>query len=760
MSAGTANDLVSAFTVLLTLLLALSLYAVIRLPRWPPLSPAAELDLGNLITQLDTEVREDAGLRARARGREQVAKKDIQAEYRDRLVRKMPRTLIGVSRYGGITISGAGFAIALPSLPHFPPLSPAQTKLLTAGGLAVAAIAMIYDSSEFLHDAVGRRREAKKRLVIPVQQIRQPASTLEQPPLEVLNKSAQEVLRRRGEQLARRVTKAARSQADENEVTSDDISDAWRRAVGPRKATAPAVPAARPRKTSVLLGLAAFVRLIVLAGALYFIFSWAKGKLPNGQYWPFIAIIAALFILYLMLVNLPRAVTAVFKRHDSLGDLAAGIARSLARLLPKGRALSGSLFWLPRRGGTRPISGNLTVTQPDVLQRSPALTEGTSYSDYAMRSEHFMTTPDQDPPSLGSAKAPPPGSAFSLGWLMAHLFGLRQRSPQPPGPGGIPHLPAVAELDPDSQTQLAITELNDLLGAYPGLSSTRITTVLESASADGFAAAVMDLHLELLNQLAGNPGQSNAYQLGRALHDACWEPQYGDALLFLEQFSRSRLATLQTWLAQAGDALAAIPAATVSRSLQNWQDWADVNTSQITGAWASAQSPMIAALRTQAEVWHAQLASQADMTGPISPDAWVHAGKSILRTTRTLTLTTLRRFWPIALVLAAATGGLLYLAIADSSGTAKVWTSLVTVAAALGAIGGSVRATARRAASAIEQDISRTAILDARAWSITWLPSLPQSRAQRSRLARRGVDPPQIKPNLEQGRARPSSVST
>ena len=32
-------------------------------------------------------------------------------------------------------------------------------------------------------------------------------------------------------------------------------------------------------------------------------------------------------------------------------------------------------------------------------------------------------------------------------------------------------------------------------------------------------------------------------------------------------------------------------------------------------------------------------------------------------------LTALRRFWPIVVILAAATGGLLYLAIANSSGT-------------------------------------------------------------------------------------------
>jgi hypothetical protein len=43
---------------------------------------------------------------------------------------------------------------------------------------------------------------------------------------------------------------------------------------------------------------------------------------------------------------------------------------------------------------------------------------------------------------------------------------------------------------------------------------------------------------------------------------------------------------------------------------------------------------------------------------------------------------------------------------ANSSGTAKVWTSLVTVAAASGA---SLRATALKTASVIEQDVRNAA---------------------------------------------------
>jgi hypothetical protein len=349
--------------------------------------------------------------------------------------------------------------------------------------------------------------------------------------------------------------------------------------------------------------------------------------------------------------------------------------------------------------------------------------------------------------SGSQTQTPPAGAMFSLGWLMAQLFGPLQRRR---GGQTTTHLPTVAELDTNQQMELAFLELKDLLSSCPGRSSADIETAWRTSGHEGFTAAVTDLHLQLLNQLADDPQQINAYQLGRALSDTCWLPsKEAGAEFFLQEFDRHRLATLQTWLAQAGDALPALSAATVSQSLQNWQDWADINASGVRARWATANRSVVAALRTQARDWHALLAGQTDMAGPTSLDAWVHAGQSILRTTRILMLTAFRRFWPIVVVLAAATGGLLYLAIANSSGTAKVWTSLVTVAAALGVTGGSLRAAARRAAGGIEQDIWHAASLDARAWSITWLPTLRQCPLQQYRLASRGVGIPQARNSLE-----------
>ncbi len=203
------------------------------------------------------------------------------------------------------------------------------------------------------------------------------------------------------------------------------------------------------------------------------------------------------------------------------------------------------------------------------------------------------------------------------------------------------------------------------------------------------------------------------------------------------------------WLAGASGVLPPLSAVTVSRSLQNWQEWADSYASMIKDGWATLRSPVAAALHTQAAAWHCLLRGEMDTGGQTSVDAWVQAGRSMVRTSRQLVLAIVRHFWLLLAVIAAATGGLLYLAIANSSGTAKVWTSLATVAAAFGITGASLRAAAIRAATGMEQDISRAASFDARAWGATWLPTVPQGRLQQYRLANRGVAAPRPRNGLE-----------
>ncbi len=138
---------------------------------------------------------------------------------------------------------------------------------------------------------------------------------------------------------------------------------------------------------------------------------------------------------------------------------------------------------------------------------------------------------------------PAAGSVFSLGWLMAQLYGPLQR---PHGPEAPAQLPAVADLGQDDAMNLAFVELERLLAPYPDLPGDSLRTAWAVAGHEGFPVAVKTLHLAILEHFTGDYQQLSAYQLGQALSNTCWlSAENADAELFLGQFGRQRMATLQ-----------------------------------------------------------------------------------------------------------------------------------------------------------------------------------------------------------------------
>ena len=130
---------------------------------------------------------------------------------------------------------------------------------------------------------------------------------------------------------------------------------------------------------------------------------------------------------------------------------------------------------------------------------------------------------------------PPPGTAFSLGWLMAGLFDDRRRRildvRQPPFSQAV-QLPLVADLDDADLLKFLVTDLHDLLRPYHDVSDARVQAEAakrQPGSAEPFDKAVFDrevnaLHLAILDRLADDQQQLSAYQLGLALSDMCWLP--------------------------------------------------------------------------------------------------------------------------------------------------------------------------------------------------------------------------------------------
>ncbi len=351
-------------------------------------------------------------------------------------------------------------------------------------------------------------------------------------------------------------------------------------------------------------------------------------------------------------------------------------------------------------------------------------------------------------------------TAFGLGWQMAQLYGPLQ---QPRAESPLDHLPSIAEYDTRARMDLGLDEVRSLLrrACLDDVERHGAVDACRTEDPVGRRYALRRLHFRALDTLeCEDPSQAASYELGRALSDLCWMPDSDHQLkegtrrvdVLFDQFRRDRLAILQGWLEQMST-LAPQTAPIVSRSVQNWSDWLDANAKKLKSDWAAHESTVVAALRNQSTAWYQLLSSER--TEPVHPPmgAWIHAGEAIVRSTRALFVRVVSWFWPVIVVILAATGGLLYLALNDAEGTARVWTSILTIAAGLGAAGFSIRSGATRLSGGLEQTVWQAAELEARAWAVTWLPTIHQGWLSRYRLRQAGVDPPSSAARLEQARA-------
>jgi hypothetical protein len=349
------------------------------------------------------------------------------------------------------------------------------------------------------------------------------------------------------------------------------------------------------------------------------------------------------------------------------------------------------------------------------------------------------------------------GSAFSLGWLMAQLFDARRLQVDelftPPYDPAV-QLPLVPDLDPPRRRQLALADLADLLTEIAsGVSDDEVRTAGISADGDpeSFRTKVADLHQAILDRLVGDDQQISAYQLGLALSDACWlATPDGGAEAFIVMFQRGQVAALKSWLASAGDAIPKGAAGIVGQSLENWQDWIEVNAKGITQAWKAGQGAQIVkALHIQAMVWHSVLVGDPQTSGNPTMSAWIQACSAVVRATRKVTVSVLRRFWWLVLLIGVLVIGVLVFVIMSLHGESRIWTSLLWVGATIGGAGYGFQSSVGKAVSGVGTGLWDAARADATAWNVTWLPALPQSGSQRRSLDRVGVAVPVMRSNLE-----------
>lgn len=403
----------------------------------------------------------------------------------------------------------------------------------------------------------------------------------------------------------------------------------------------------------------------------------------------------------------------------------------------------------------------------------------------------------------------PAGAVFALGWVMAELFDPRRQASvtvRTPPFNPDTQLPLVADLAADLKLVFLAAELSELVQWFPALSrplrlvtaqthrkraavaAENLATAEATAQADDtlqaddvlhaeaataavaatafseteFLDGVTGLHQAILDEFADDPERLSAYQLGLSLSDLVWLPSIAapgkdtqasrpSALFGL--FARPHLATVQTLLSGAGTQLPSGAATIVSRSLDNWADWLDVNSgrikSPVADAWSEHADAVLNALRVQGWVWRSVLIADPEVAVQPSMGAWVEAGTAIVRATQMISAVILRRFWPIVVLALVTLGGLLYLVISNLSGLGEVWASLATVALVLGSSTYGLGSGVSSAFSGLGYDIWNAAKLDAAAWGVTWLPALTTTTVERAKMDRRGVAVPQIRKSLD-----------
>jgi hypothetical protein len=396
----------------------------------------------------------------------------------------------------------------------------------------------------------------------------------------------------------------------------------------------------------------------------------------------------------------------------------------------------------------------------------------------------------------------PSGAVFALGWVMAELFDPRRRVSvtvrQPPFDPDT-QLPQASDLAADPKLVFLAAELREYLHWFPRLArplrpvtveanrkkkavtaeNLAIAEAAEQAaqatestaderaakapySETGLFAAIAGLNEAILDEFADDPQRVSAYQLGLALSDLVWLPSAnvpgGDTAAsppstLLGLFARRQLATVQTLLNGAGTQLPAGTATIVSRSLDNWADWIDVNSARLKApgadTWSADGAVVRDALRVQGWIWHSVLVADPEVSVSPGIGAWVEAGSSIARAARMTTEVILRRFWPLVVIALAALGGLLYLVISNLSGISQVWASLATVAIVVGSGGWGLSNGVSSALDGVGYEIWTAAKVDAAAWNVTWLPALTTTAVERLKMERRGVAMPQVRKSLD-----------
>lgn len=341
--------------------------------------------------------------------------------------------------------------------------------------------------------------------------------------------------------------------------------------------------------------------------------------------------------------------------------------------------------------------------------------------------------------------------AFFAGWTMALLYGRIQAPPA----DGVIELPTTHELQPDQRRVLELKRLSHLLqqlSSWPDIGGSGLPTevLVGDASEETLSDALPALNLAVLEALAvTGPELELAYELGRSLRDTANPPPERaepHAPALARQLGRARVAKLQEWLATLSTQFPEHTAAIVAASLGRWSEFAAV-TVQTTkpplksGKHADVAATMRDSLLPQGDLWLMLLTGVRSTSGLLSPEGYVAAGELALHRTGVIVRQVIRRYALELLVVAAALGGIIYLAVSTLAGAAQVWTTIAAVSGSLGIATQAITSGTSRLTAEAERPIFAMAEEDAMAWAVTTLPAVDLKPRAVRQLRRAGIGP-------------------
>jgi hypothetical protein len=339
--------------------------------------------------------------------------------------------------------------------------------------------------------------------------------------------------------------------------------------------------------------------------------------------------------------------------------------------------------------------------------------------------------------------------ALYAGWTMAVLHG------QVRGPAMQEHatLPTVHELPPLERRVVEVRRLRRLLerlAEVPGCAGLARAVPFAEADDPDFMASLDGLHLRILMELAPAGLELElAYELGRSLRDTANPPQDAgheepSAQTLARPLARARVAQLQEWLASLSAEFPQDVSAIVAASLGRWSAFAGVTVGESAKMRSGTDKYEFATrMRTyllqQGDVWLMLLIGARSTKGLLTPEGYVAAGEAALRRSASLVRGVLAHYWAVLLCIAAALGGVLYLAIADLGGAAQTWTSIAAIASALGVSARSVTATLGRLTAEAERPVLAASEEEVKAWAITTMPRVDLTPGGVTELRKAGV---------------------